>query len=421
MHGYTVVAHLAKGEAMKTSSSSPTGRWSWPIQVGHSHGRRAGELLLVGSQKVLDPSGQVLHRGDLWRQLDVSLDRVADVLSELGGDLDDVVKLVVYYVNRGGTDERRVLDALCGRFSGEVLPAVMPVPLPRLAYPGQMAEIEATAMRGEDGTRMERRACNPASLWPNPFSHAVWCGEMIFVGAQMPLGPDGTVLAPGDPVEQAEINMENIRTVLTEIGARFEDACNINTFYVGYGTAEDWARAGAIRGNAFPAPGPCGTGVPVPSLVTEGLTIRQEVFAMRGTSGETLERRTSRPAGHWDWPVPMTTTQGVRVGDKVFVGGQACLDPEAKTLYPDNLSAQTRGVLDYIRDVLIDLGVTMDDVVKVKGYHVGGESVERLHETLAISSGYFSKPGPVTSDIPLEKLGIEGMVLETDAFAVVSS
>ena len=108
------------------------------------------------------------------------------------------------------------------------------------------------------------------------------------------------------------------------------------TFYVGYGTAEDWARAGAIRGNAFPAPGPCGTGVPVPSLATEGLTIRQEVFAMRGYNGESLERRASRPDSHWDWSVPMVMSQGVRVGNKVFIGGQVSLDRAATTLHRDS-------------------------------------------------------------------------------------
>ncbi len=405
---------------MPINHATPAGHWTWPIPVSHSHGVRAEELLLVGSQKVLDTAGFVLHAGDLFRQLDASLDQVETVLAALGSDLDDVVKLVVYYVNRGETDETQVLKRLRPRFTADVPPAVMPVPLPRLAYPGQMAEIEATAMRGIDGARMPRRGCNPSSLPQSPFSHGLWCGDMIYIGGQDPRAPDGVVLAPGDPVEQAKINMDNIRTVLTEIGAEFEDTCNINTFYVGYGTAVDWARAGAVRGNAFPAPGPCGTGVPVPSLVTEGLTIRQEAFAMRGYSGDCLERRASRPDSHWDWSVPMTMSQGVRVGNKVFIGGQVSLDRAATTLHRDSLPAQTASVFDYIRDVLVDLDASFDDVVRIKGYHVGGDNAESMHGTLAVSSRYFRAPGPATSDVPLEKLGIEGLMIETDAWAVIA-
>ena len=405
---------------MSMRHSTPAGHWSWPIPVNHSQGVRAGDLLVTGSQKVLDPAGRVLHKGDLTRQLEASLDQVEAVLTDLGADLEDVVKLVIYYVNSGEVDECSVLKRTRQRFKGDMPPAVMPVPLPRLAYPGQMAEIEAIAMRGEDGARLERRICNPATLPDTPFSHGVWCGDMIFVGAQSPLDRNGVAIAPGEPVEQAKINIENIRTVLMELGAAFDDACNINTFYVGHGTADDWARAGAIRGNAFPAPGPCGTGVPVPTLITEGLTIRQEVFAVRGFDGEKLKRRASRPVGHWDWPIPMTTSQGLRVGNRIFVGGQVALNSAAETLQPDDLASQTSLVLDFIGDVLTDLGARLDDVVRVKGYHVGGEHAERLHETLSVSNRYFPSAGPASSDVPLEKLGIEGLMLEMDAWAVVA-
>ena len=167
--------------------------------------------MFVGSQKVLDRDGAVLHAEDLWSQLQASMDCVERVLEALDSDLGDVVKLVLYYVHRDDTDESAILRALGDRFAG-VPPALMHVPLPALAYPGQMVEIEATAMRAENGERMARVASNPERHWPSPFSHGVRCGEMIFLGAQSPLDAQGAVLAPGDPVEQAKINIENIST-----------------------------------------------------------------------------------------------------------------------------------------------------------------------------------------------------------------
>ena len=374
-------------------------------------------MIFVGSQKVLDRDGAVVHADDLWSQLQASMASVERVLEELDADLGDVVKLVLYYVHRDDVDENAILRTLRDRFAG-VPPALMHVALPALAYPGQMVEIEATAMREENGARMARAACNPEGHWPSPFSHGVRCGEMIFLGAQSPLDAESAVLYPEDPVEQAKINIENIRAVLDGFGAVLEDTCRINTFYVGYGTSRDWARAGAIRGNAFATPGPCGTGVPVPSLARKGLTIRQEVIAMLGAEGQRLPRDTVCPEGHWDWPIPMTTQQGVRVGSKVFVGGQASLDAQAKTLHEHDLAAQTRVTMDYIDSVLAALGATMDDVVMLKGYHTGGADATRLHETLEVSASRFGDPGPATTDVPLQKLGIEGMALETDAFAI---
>ena len=402
---------------MERKHAAPKGHWNWPIPLTHRHGVRAREMMFVGSQKVLDRDGAVLHADDLWSQLQASVDSVERVLEALNADLGDVVKLVLYTAHRDDADEGAILRALGDRFAG-VPPALMHAALPALAYPGQMVEIEATAMREENGARMARTVSNPEGHRPGPFSHGVRCGEMIFIGAQSPLDAEGAVLAPGDPVEQAKINIENIRAVLDGFGAVLDDTCRINTFYVGHGTARDWARAGAIRGNAFAYPGPCGTGVPVPSLSREGLTIRQEVIAMLGAEGQRLPHRTVCPDGHWDWPIPMTTQQGVRVGDKVFVGGQSSLDAQAKTLHEDDLAAQTRVTMDYIASVLAGLGATMDDVVMLKGYHTGGADAARLHETLEVSASYFGDPGPATTDVPLHKLGIEGMSLETDAFAI---
>ena len=82
-----------------------------------------------------------------------------------------------------------------------------------------------------------------------------------------------------------------IGEVLSSFGAELDDIARINTFYVGHGTAGDWARAAAVRGKAFTEPGPCAAGIPVPTLLRDGLTIRQDAIAMLGTDGRRLPRR----------------------------------------------------------------------------------------------------------------------------------
>ena len=229
----------------------PKGHWSWPIKVTHKHGLRCDEMIFVGGQVDLTPEGEVLRKGDLAAQTNAVVDHIETVLDELGADLEDVVKLVMFYVNDGGVNERDALATLRARFKGDAPPAVIPVPLPVLAYPEMVVEIEAIAMRSPDGSRMARSASNPATHWDWPFSHGLRCGEMIFIGAQQPLDASGEMVAPGDPVEQARANIENLRAVLDGFGADLGDVARINTFYVGAGTAADWSRAAQIRGNAF--------------------------------------------------------------------------------------------------------------------------------------------------------------------------
>ena len=398
----------------------PKGHWSWPIKVTHKHGLRCDEMFFVGGQVDLTPEGEVLHKGDLTAQTHAAVDHIETVLGELGADLEDVVKLVMFYVNDGSVNELEALATLRSRFKGAVPPAVMPVPLPVLAYPEMAVEIEAIAMRTTDGSRMARSASNPAGHWEWPFSHGLRCGEMIFVGAQQPLDAAGRMIAPRDPVEQARSNIENLRAVLDGFGADLGDVARINTFYVGAGTTEDWSRAAQIRGNAFEWPGPVGTGVPVPALFPDGMTQRQESFAMLGLGGEKLERECVRPEGHWDWPIPVNFQQGVKVGKIVFVGGQVCQDHKGVGLHPDQMVRQTVVVMENIRRVLACYGLTMDDMVKVNTFYRGGASFDELHENLSVRSASFSDPGPTTTGIPLAALGLEGLTIEVEGWAMTS-
>ena len=405
---------------MARISARRPGNVTLGIETNHSAGVRVGEMVFVGGQADIGEQGAVRHPDNLETQTESTIDAVEAVLEELGATIEDVVKIAVFYVSTGEIDELELLERLRRRFRGEPAPACMAVPLPALAYPGVRVEVECIAMRGTDGHPLLRQAANPDAHWPWPFSHGIRCGEMIFVGGQSPLDPAGAVRAPGDVVEQARINIDNIARVMAGLGASLDDVCRFNTFYVGYGAAEDWKRAGRIRGNAFERPGVCGTGVPVPALFPAGLTIRQEATGMLGLDGSTLPRTPSLPEGHWDWPIPVKAQQGVRIGNTIMIGGQVSADANAKAVHPGDLSAQTRTVMKFVQRVVEDLGATMNDVVKVNTFYkdVTGSDPERLHANHAIRSGCFSPPGPVSTAVPLEALGLEEVEIEIEAYAL---
>ncbi|MBT5433043.1 MAG: RidA family protein, partial [Rhodospirillaceae bacterium] len=355
------------------------GHWRWPIEVGNSQGVRDGEMVFVGGQADLSPSGEVGHAGDLCAQTTAALDHMAAVLVELDADVNDVVKLVVFYRDRGDADEAGLLAAIRARFPDALPPALAAVPLPSLGLPGLEVVIEAIAMRGTSGDRLLRTASNPEGHWDWPFSHGLRCGELVFVGTQMPLDRTGGMCDPGDPVAQAQINIENLGGVLAGFGAEPDDVCRINTYYLGHGTAKDWAEAGRIRGHAFTWPGPVGTGVPVPALFPDGLTQRQEAFAMIGADGVRLARTALRPEGHWDWPVPVNFQQIVRVGRMIFIGGQISAAGIAEVVHPGDLSTQIHECLGNIEATLKAVGAGMADIVKLNVFYKGGDDPDELY------------------------------------------
>ena len=51
-----------------------------------------------------------------------------------------------------------------------------------------------------------------------------------------------------------------------------------------------------------------------------------------------MARTRLMPKDHWDWSMPTPFSQGWRVGDLIFVGGQIPTDPFAATLSIDRHS-----------------------------------------------------------------------------------
>ena len=60
------------------------------------------------------------------------------------------------------------------------------------------------------------------------------------------------------------------------------------------------------------------------------------------------------PAGHWDWPIPVSFSQGWRVGDLLFVGGQVSQTEDAQVVAPGDIEVQTRNTFEFLRKVLIE-------------------------------------------------------------------
>ena len=402
---------------------SPEGLPNWKIGVSHRHGVRHGRHLFVGGQADLDEQGTVLHPGDLPRQTDAVLRQLAQVVQRLEGRLEDIVKVNVFYRRGSVEDETALLRRISDFLPGEVRPVISLVTLERLPYPGMAIILDAVAVDNRDG-QAPRRAADVPDHWRWPagaaFSHGVRCGELMFVAAQSALDASGRLQHAGDIVAQARLTIANIGKVLRAMGADLDDVVKLNTWFHGQGTDEDWRRAARVRSEAFRYPGPGATGVPVAQPYPDGALIRQECWAMRGLDGKRLPRSLSWPVGHWDWPIPVTFQQGVKVGNWIFLGGQYACDIQGKAQAPGNRVEQARITMDFIGSVLAGFGAGFDDLVKTTCFYASDGTEQALHDNLALRSACFRDPaGPATS-VSLETMGLEGLMLEIEGIAILA-
>ncbi len=399
----------------------PEGHWDWPIPVAHKHGLKCGDMIFFGGQVDLDSAGNVRNPDDLGAQTRAAMEYIRIVLGELDADLADLVKLICFYVHTREEDRGLVLTEVASVLGGGPGPVISLVPLPALAYEHMVVEIEGVAMRGADGARLPRvvsSAGSPATL-PEPLSHALRCGRVLFVGGQTALTADGGIGHETDLIAQSHMVTERIGALLGDLGAGYEDVVKINRYYVGGGTAEEWEGSALAVASYFKEPGPAATGIPIPALFRPGLMISVEVTAMLSEGGDHLPREHVWPEGHWDWPVPVPYKHGVKCGNMIYVGGQVSIDSNGGVIDPGDMVTQTRTSMANIARVLAGFGLSLDDVVKVTAFYAGNASAEVLHDNLSIRSASFTNPGPATTGIPLPCLAYEKMEIEIEVVAMI--
>ncbi len=108
-------------------------------------------------------------------------------------------------------------------------------------------------------------------------------------------------------------------------------------------------------------------------------------------------------------------SQGLRVGDFVFVSGQGPLDPQTGEVVGNTIEQQTARVLENIKAILAAAGASMADVVKVSAHLSDLALFERYNEVYA---SYFPDPKPTRTTVGSQLLGI---LVEIDAIAYVGA
>jgi enamine deaminase RidA (YjgF/YER057c/UK114 family) len=395
------------------------------------------EMAFVGGQVDKSSTGEPVHAFDLATQMAVVIRHVDTVLREFGAGLANVVKLVAFYATDGSVDETAFLTdigrhvlAYGGAPDGGG-PAVTLVPLPCLALPGMMVEIEASAMLDKDRERLPRTTANPPTLapLPPPFSHGVRCGEHIWTSAQgkgltalrrrsrASRAVDGRLQYPQDLAAQTDVAMEHVAQVLAALGADLDDTVKLGTWYRGDGTRATWEPAARKRAACFTVPGPTMSALPTPSL-PPGDMARVDAWAMRGINGHRLARTYAQLHNAWQWPMALPTVIGLQCGDFVFVGQQVALDAQGQVIASGNLLEQTRRVMESTRTVLASFGLALDDMVKQNSFYQGQADPETIVTNQRYRSSFYNEPAGASTGVPLPCLPLGDLLVSVETVAM---
>lgn len=129
---------------MKRTAVNP---WDWSIKLGYNQAEvidGATRQVICAGQTAVDDQGNPQHLGDMRAQISLALDNLEAVLSSADMNLSNVVKLGIFATD---VDEAlKNFDLMGMRFgSHQVAPPMTLLGVTRLAIPGLLFEIEATA------------------------------------------------------------------------------------------------------------------------------------------------------------------------------------------------------------------------------------------------------------------------------------
>jgi enamine deaminase RidA (YjgF/YER057c/UK114 family) len=119
------------------------------------------------------------------------------------------------------------------------------------------------------------------------------------------------------------------------------------------------------------------------------------------------ERQVLAPPGLRD-AAPRGYSQGIRVGDTVYVSGQVSR--------ADGLEAQAEQALDGVRQVVEAAAGTMDDVVKLNVFTTETDCWDRIHDVWVRT---VSPPWPAVTLVVVRALAAPELLIEIEAVAVI--
>jgi len=114
---------------------------------------------------------------------------------------------------------------------------------------------------------------------------------------------------------------------------------------------------------------------------------------------------------------PYRISQAIRVGDFVFVSGQAAIDADGQLVGVGDFDAQAEQAFTNLEQVLDAGGSSLRDVVKVTIFLTDMSNFAKIVE---LRRRWFSEPYPADSIIQVTALALPELEIEIEAVAVTT-
>ena len=115
------------------------------------------------------------------------------------------------------------------------------------------------------------------------------------------------------------------------------------------------------------------------------------------------------------WPY----SHGVKVGNMLFISGQVALDQDLQLVGEEDAEAQSRQIWHNITSVVEAAGGKVTDVVRITLFVIDFKYMPVFHRVRKeiFPDGRY----PAATGVQVVKLGLPGLLLETEATAVIGS
>lgn len=118
----------------------------------------------------------------------------------------------------------------------------------------------------------------------------------------------------------------------------------------------------------------------------------------------------------YTWDAPFKYSQATRVGDLIFVSGQAAVGANGEIVGEGDFAAQADQVFANLASVLEAAGSDLSKVAKVTIYLTDANNFPTI---LECRDRYFSEPYPADSTVEVTGLALPGLLVEIEAIAVI--
>ena len=119
----------------------------------------------------------------------------------------------------------------------------------------------------------------------------------------------------------------------------------------------------------------------------------------------------------WKWDRDFPLSQGLRVGDFLFLSGQIAVDADGNVVGKGDLRAQTRQAFENIKTILDQAGATFDDVVKLTTFFTA--DIGNYKDYFDVRRQYFGTHKPASTGVQVVALAFPGLLLEIEAIAIL--